>query len=160
MIANGIFCSKLIFQISLWGGAADYLLSSLQIIQNKAARVVSTRDKYTPVVELLRQCGWLSVRQLVFYHSVMQIYKTKQTSYPKYISDKLNFEFPYNTRLASTESVRMGPEFKSKLALTERSFINRSTVNFNQLPTELKQMMKIEVLKKKLKQWVIQNIRI
>ena len=105
MIANGIFCSKLIFQISLWGGAADYLLSSLQIIQNKAARVVSKRDKYTPIVELLCQCGWLSVRQLVFYHSVMQIYKTKQTSYPKYISDKLNFEFPYNTRLASTESV-------------------------------------------------------
>ena len=160
MIANGIFCSKLIFQISLWGGTADYLISSLQIIQNKAARVVSKRDKYTPIVELLRQCGWLSVRQLVFYHSVIQIYKTKQTSSPKYISDKLNFEFPYNTRLASSESVRMGAEFKSKLALTEKSFINRATVNFNQLPTELKQMMKIEVFKKKLKQWVIQNIRI
>ena len=29
MVANGIFCTKLIFQISLWGGAADYLLSSL-----------------------------------------------------------------------------------------------------------------------------------
>ena len=160
MIANGIFCTKLIFQISLWGGAADYLISSLQIIQNKAARVVSKRDKYTPIVELLRQCGWLSVRQLVFYHSVIQIYKTKQTSSPKYISDKLNFEFPYNTRLASSESVRMGAEFKSKLALTEKSFINRSTVNFNQLPTELKQMIKIEVFKKKLKQWVIQNISI
>ena len=26
MIANGIFCSKLIFQISLWGGTEDYHL--------------------------------------------------------------------------------------------------------------------------------------
>ena len=50
MIANGIFSTKLIFQISLWGGAANYLISSLQIIQNKAARVVSKRDKYTPIV--------------------------------------------------------------------------------------------------------------
>ena len=72
MIANGIFVSKLIFQISLWGGTEEYLLNSLQIIQNKAARCVARRGKYTPVVELLKHCGWLSVRQLVLYHSVHQ----------------------------------------------------------------------------------------
>ena len=54
MIANGIFLSKLIFQISLWGGADDYLLNSLQIIQNKAARFVTRRGRYTPVAELLK----------------------------------------------------------------------------------------------------------
>ena len=70
MIANGIFLSKLIFQISLWGGAEEYLLQALQIIQNKAARFVAQRNRYTPVSELLRQCGWLSVRQLAFFHSV------------------------------------------------------------------------------------------
>ena len=32
MVANGIFISKLIFQISLWGEAADYLIDSLQIV--------------------------------------------------------------------------------------------------------------------------------
>ena len=85
MVANCIFCSKLIFQISLWGGTEDYLLRSLQIIQNKAARSVARRDKYTPTGELLRQCGWLSVRQLVFFHSVVLIYKTIMTTYPKYI---------------------------------------------------------------------------
>ena len=41
MVANGIFCSKLIFQISLWGGAADYLLSSLQIIQNRLLKEIN-----------------------------------------------------------------------------------------------------------------------
>ena len=34
MIANGIFCSKLIFQIRLWGGTEDFLLTSLQVVQN------------------------------------------------------------------------------------------------------------------------------
>ena len=66
MIANGIFCSKLIFQISLWGGTEEFLLNSLQIVQNKAARFVARRGIYTPVAELLKQCGWLSLRQLVF----------------------------------------------------------------------------------------------
>ena len=158
MIANGIFCSKLIFQISLWGGTEDFLLNSLQIVQNKAARSVTRRGKYTPIVELLRQCGWLSVRQLTFYHSVILIYKTLQTTYPKYIYNKLATEFPYNTRLAQSEAVRMGPEFKSKLELTKKSFMNRATLSFNRLPASLRQTPKIEVFKKTLKVWVAEHI--
>ena len=117
MIANGIFCSKLIFQISLWGGTKDYLLQALQVVQNKAARFVARRGKYTPVADLLRQCGWLSVRQLVFYHSVILIFKTILTTYPKYIYSKLATEFTYNTRLAQLDSLRMGPDFQSRLEL-------------------------------------------
>ena len=49
MVANGIFCSKLICQISLWGGTEEFLLSSLQKIQNKAARTVTRKGVYTSV---------------------------------------------------------------------------------------------------------------
>ena len=160
MIANGIFCSKLIFQISLWGGAEGYLLKALQIVQNKAARLVTKRGRYTPVVELLKQCGWLSVRQLAFYHSTVLIYKTLQTTYPKYIYNKLAGEFPYNTRLAQSQAVRMGEDFKTKLDLTEKSFMQRATVSFNLLPTSLRQVRKIDVFKKKLKVWVSENIQL
>ena len=88
VIANGIFCSKLIFQISLWGGTEDYLIKALQVLQNKAARVVCKGDKFTSVSTLLKQCGWLSVKQLVFFHSVVLVYKTFLTTYPKYIFNK------------------------------------------------------------------------
>ena len=160
MIANGIFCSKLIFQISLWGGAEDYLLKALQVVQNKAARFVSRRGKYTPITELLRQCGWLSVKQLVFYHSVLQIYKTIITTYPKYINSKLATQFPYNTRLAESDSVRMGPEFKCKLELTEKSFMSRATISYNQLPSELRKITKLEKFKNDLKEWVQSNVKL
>ena len=56
MIANGIFCSKLIIQINIWGETEEYLLSSLQIVQNKAARCVARRGEYTPIDELMIQC--------------------------------------------------------------------------------------------------------
>ena len=160
MIANGIFCSKLIFQISLWGGTEEYLLSSLQIVQNKAARCVARRSKYTPIEELLKQCGWLSVRQLVFFHSVVQIYKTIKTTYPKYINSKLCMEFPYNTRLAQSDSVRMGDAFKSKLDLTEKSFMNRATVSFNQLPQDLRKIKEIWAFKVALKQWILESYKL
>ena len=158
MVANGIFCSKLIFQISLWGGTEDYLLKSLQVVQNKAARSVSRRGRYTPVVDLLRQCGWLSVRQLVYYHSVILMYKALQTTFPRYIYNKLAREFPYNTRLAESQAVRMGSEFQAKLELTERSFMHRATNSYNKLPTAIRQVQKIEDFKKQLKTWVQVNI--
>ena len=66
-------------------------------------------------------------------------------------------EFPYNTRLAGTNSVRMGPEFKCRLELTEKSYLHRATVSFNQLPTELRQIRKSETFKKQLKEWVLDN---
>ena len=160
MIANGIFCSKLIFQISLWGGTEEYLLEALQVIQNKAARSVCKGDKYTAVVDLLRQCGWLSVKQLIFFHSVVLVYKTILTTYPKYIYDKLSTQFPYNTRLANTEAVRMGSRFQSRLELTEKSFMNRATLSYNLIPPEIRKVPKLQNFKKKLRKWVVENIKL
>ena len=125
--------SKLIFQISLWGGAEEHLLSALQVLQNKACRLITRRGRYTPVSELLRQCGWLSVRQSIVFHSLVQIYKTLSTTYPKYIHQKLSTEFPYSTRLAQSEAIRMGSEFQCKLDITAKSFLARATSAYKEL---------------------------
>ena len=112
------------------------------------------------MAELLSQCDWLSVRQLVFYHSVVLVHITILTKYPKYIHSKLSSEFPHNTRLAESEAVRMGPEFQAKLELTENSFMNRGTVNYNKLSSDLRKISKIEEFKIKLKSWVVENCNI
>ena len=103
---------------------------------------------------------WLSVKQLGFFHSVMLVYKAIKTTFPRYIYSKLSSEFPYNTRLAESEAVRMGTEFKTKLDLTEKSFMQRATLSYNQLPTSLRQVQKVENFKKQLKTWVQKNITI
>ena len=40
-VANGIFISKLCYLIQVWGGCPEYLLSALQVLQNRAARAVT-----------------------------------------------------------------------------------------------------------------------
>ena len=82
MLANGIFLSKLSYLIALWGGCGIVLRKSLQMIQNKVARVVTKLDWSTSPQVLLHQVGWLSVNQLIFYHSVLLIYKVKQSQAP------------------------------------------------------------------------------
>ena len=61
MEANGIVVSKLIYLIQWWGGCSDYLINFLQILQNRAARLVTRLGWFTPVEVLLHQCGLLSV---------------------------------------------------------------------------------------------------
>ena len=77
MVANGIIMSQIIYLIQAWGGCSDYLIAAIQVIQNRAARLVTKLDWYTSMSTLLNQCGWLSVRQLITYHSLLMIFKIK-----------------------------------------------------------------------------------
>jgi hypothetical protein len=82
LIADGILMIKLCYLIAIRGGCSSYLLNTLQVIQNKAARVVTKLDWSTPTEELLKQCGWLIVQQLAVYHSVLVVYKVLQSKSP------------------------------------------------------------------------------
>ena len=148
--------------ISLWGGAEGYLLDRLQKMQNRCARFVTKRDKYTPVSQLLRECGWLSVRQLVFYHSTIQVFKILRTKVPTSLYQRTTKagDFPYNTRLAASEQVRIGPSLTAKLELTQRSFAIRGTQGYNMLPAELRQSTNLNMFKEKLKVWIKDNFQL
>ena len=105
MIANGIVISRIIYVIQLWSGTSEYLLSMLQVLQNKAARFVTKLDIFTSQKTLFLQCGWLSVRQLAEYHSLVLIFKTKQEQKPEFLHNILSKSFNYRTRAASTGSL-------------------------------------------------------
>ena len=64
-IANGVVMSYITYLIQWYGGCSEYLLTGLQVQQNKAARLVTRLGWGTPTRALLLQCGWLSVRQMV-----------------------------------------------------------------------------------------------
>ena len=50
VIANGIFMSKLIYLIPLWFGCEEYLVRSLQVMQNKAAMSVAKLSYAAPTL--------------------------------------------------------------------------------------------------------------
>ena len=69
--ANGVFMSVLAYLIPLWGGCEGYLVRAMQVLQNRAARQVTKLNWFTPTRKLLNQCNWLSISQLIFYHSAL-----------------------------------------------------------------------------------------
>ena len=167
MIANGIITSKLTYLIPLWSGCENYLLQSLQIVQNKAARLVTKCDPRTPVKILLTQCGWLSVAQLSVYHSLVLVYKILANKSPQYLYEKLSgnhLSLHYRTRFVTNQdqnqNIRLDPDSKAILEIANRSFKYRVINQWNQLPVEIKQVSKIDIFKKMLRKWVQENVPI
>ena len=162
MVANGIIMSKLVYLAPLWAGCEAYLKKSLQLIQNKAARIVTKCDNQTPIKRLLVQCGWLSVRQLCTYHSLVLFFKIRQSEAPYYMFVKLfsDNNMSYNLRSTADEKVRLGPDSQAQAELARNSFKYRTTKEWNVLPLELRNTPKLDMFKIKLKQWIKENIPI
>jgi hypothetical protein len=156
MLANGIFMSKLSYLIALWGGCGILLRKTLQIIQNKVARAVTKLDWSTSPAVLLHQVGWLSVNQLIFYHSVLLIYKVNKTQTPKYLDNMFSWTFNYNTRQAVGGLIRLVG--KPKLDITRNSFRWRAANQFTQLPTEIRKCPTLASFKIKAKTWIKENV--
>ena len=148
--------SKLIYLMPVWSGCEDYLVQALQVTQNKAARAVTRLDIRTPTRILMQQCGWLSVRQLMVYHSVCLLHKTLQNGSPLYLYQKIteNGSHQQSSRRAEAGSLRQSLQSKSRLDLTRRGWCWRSLEQYNQLPTEIRNEQRMTIFKKKLGEWV------
>jgi hypothetical protein len=154
----GICLSKLSYLISLWGGCNLELLKSLQILQNKAARIVTKLDWSIPTGVQLSQCGWLSVHRLVVYHSVVMVFKVLQTKQPKHLYNMFPAEYTYNTSQARSKSIKQTRN--PTLGLWKDSYRWRADRSLNPLPNSLKSLQSSEIFKLEAKNWIRANVPI
>ena len=150
-IANGIFMSKLIYLMPLWSGCEEYLVKCLQVAQNKAARTVARMNIFTPTKTLMKACGWMSVRQLLAYHSLVLLHKTMASKTLVYLYQKITSggHFQYKTRQAAAYppgfsftvthpadigTIRQGPG--TKLGISKQGWCWKSVELYNTLPTD------------------------
>ena len=157
-VANGIFNSKLCYMIELWGGCEGYLLNSLQILQNRAARAVTRKFWFTPTRVLLADCGWLSVRQLVSYHTILSAHKMVTSGKPLYMHNALSTIHPLRTRQATGGQIRIGENLTSEQGLLHDGFKYRAAKEYNTVPAALRSTRSLPSFKMKLKLSVRSNI--
>ena len=149
MIANGAVMSKLVYLITVWGGATQYLLKAVQTQQLIAARAVcGFQSSRWSKKQLLGKVDWLSVRQLVYYHTVLQVHKTMTTGQPRPLHASQPTDHPYMTRNAAAGNIRYGENMTST-----KTFKYRAMAWYNPIPTEVKTGT-IQTVKGKLKAWV------
>ena len=152
MVANGAVLSKLVYLITVWGGAQQYLLKALQVQQLNAARaVVGFHSRGWSKRRLLKRVGWMSVRQLIFFRTVLQAHKTLSTGVPRPLCAALSTSHPYRTRTATRGNIRLGEEDSST-----NTFKYRAMKFYNSVPGTVK-TGSLPTVKRKLKQWTLEN---
>ena len=90
MITEGIFTSVLFYCLPVFGGCDKNEIESMQVMQNKAARLVTNLGQRASREEIYRQVGWMTVRQLVLYHSALTTYRIRHSQEPEYLNRILN----------------------------------------------------------------------
>ena len=158
MVANGIVMSKVCYLIELWGGCEGYLLHSLQVQLNKAARLVTGASCFTSTRRLMDSCSWLSVKQLVMYQTVIMVHKTIKMAKPKYLYSRLDTHHTYRTRHHSSGCVRLDETFRCKGDLPMNSFRNRGAHDYNKIPAEIRAIRNMNTFKTRLRMWIKVNI--
>ena len=126
----------------------------LQVAQNNAARYITKSSWYTSKTELMDKCNWLSVKQLAAYHSLVVTYKTMLSQQPRYLYEKFSSPYPCNTRLSTTNSIRIDGSFNADLSVAVSSFRWRASSLYNTLPASLRAETKLSKFKAGLKKWV------
>lgn len=108
----------------------------MQLIQNKAMRLILECDRMTPVT-FMREClQWLSVEQRVLYSTMVLVFKIKNRMTPDYLTENVRYGSDvhgYYTRRASDFRL---PKFS--MTTTQNSLFFKGFKIFNNLPTQLK----------------------
>ena len=162
LVATGLILSTVTYIIQVYGGCSGYLLDTLQVLQNKAARCVTQLPWRTPTTTLLTQCGWLSIRQLVMFHSLVLLFKVKMDRKLSYIYKNIGDQPGRSTRQESsrTENHQLKEIRNLGTETARRTFVPRSIHQWNSLPLNLREVNSIAVFKKSLKLWTKETITI
>ena len=148
VIAGGVFNSVMIYCLPLFGGTEKGHIRSLQVLQNRVTQIVCRAPPRTNRILLLDKLGWMSVAQLIAFHTLLNIFKMKRAGEPEYLADRLNNE-SRNGRIIL-------PNFHLQVA--QKSFLYRGSCLWNRLPRALRSTRKIGSFKRNLKTWVMENI--
>ena len=148
IITNSIFNSIMVYCLPLFGGCDDSQIKDLQVLQNRAARIVTHSAPRSPRSDLYDNLGWLTVNQLIVYHSLIAVYKVRESKEPEYLSEKLSVDTPTGRILIAN----------SKIRLAQNSFIIRASSNWNDLPLATRKIRKIGMFKTEAKKWIAHNV--
>ena len=148
MVIQGVFNSIIVYCLPLYGGIDKGKLRSLQLLQNKAARIATSMPRWTSRDSMFSKLGWLTVQQLIFYHTALSVFKIRKNNQPEYLATLLNQD-SRNGRI-------MIPNLN--LQACRLSFTIRGADTWNQLPRSLRDQNSLNIFKKSLKKWVKLNI--
>ena len=154
LISGPVF-SRLDYCNSLLYGANQSSLHSLQLLQNRAARVLTFTPKHAHISGVLRSLHWLPVESRIKYKILLMCYKALNDLAPGYLKDLL---VPYvpSRRLRSSYKALLTEKKSRLVTFADKSFEVAAPRLWNVLPMDLRESASLDIFKKHLKTHLFQ----
>ena len=123
------------------------ILSRLQSIQNKVARVVTRTRKSDHITAILKQFHWLPVHYRIVFKILLLVYKALNGTAPSYISGLLKYHTSERKLRSSSQHPLATPKARLKL-YGERVFAVVAPRLWNSIPLELRSSSSIDIFKR------------
>ena len=97
---SGIF--KLFNCSTVWSGTRQHNIRKLQLLQNFAARILTSKTKYDHTSASLKDLSWLLINEMLQLKNATMVYECLHGLAPNYLETKLikrSTIHCYNTRL-------------------------------------------------------------
>ena len=135
------------YGIQLWGSCRSNLVKDLQIVQNLAARYVLKCGRSTKVEKLLEGYGWMTVNQLICFHSLLLFWKCWYRGNWTILRRNLMMDKDNDFVLK-----------KGRIQMTNLAWKQKSVRWWNQLPDTVRMETGLSQFKQGLRSWVTENI--
>lgn len=111
-------------------------IASLQKLQNRGMRLLLECNRYTPIKLMLDTLNWLSVEDRIFYSAMIFIFKITHSLSPPYFNQFIKYNNEIHTYPTRNNTHFYVP--RANYARTQKSLFHNGLLEFNKLPSELK----------------------
>ena len=155
-IIDALVKSHIRYGLQVYGNAGKELLKKIEKVINFAARIISGRNKFEHISDVISQLGWLKVHQMIDYSDLCLLHKVLTTGTPAVLADQLSFNRDHVARRTrQSEHLALA---KQNTNHGKNTFIYRASKLYNQYCAPNQDVCKYSQLKfKKYIRDAIQN---
>lgn len=157
-IYNSIILPHFDFCSTLYINCKKEQVNAMQVLQNRAMRIILDCEFGTHTDYMLNELKWMSINQRLHYNVLVYVFKIKNKLTPEYLCKKLEYNRDFHNRnTRNREELRL-PNIKTEFA--RKTIFYNGIKMFNQLPSEIRKQTQLNMFKKMVKNFVMENIDI
>ena len=137
-IICAVVMSKLYYCSTVWSNTSSSNIKKLQAVQNFACRIIVDGKKFDHITPILKEIGWLPVKEHLLFKDLVMIYKCINGLAPIYLCDLFLKRKELNNRATRNNEALHIPLFST--ATGQRSFRYRAVGLWNSLDNKLKKL--------------------
>uniref|UniRef100_A0A8D2LN46 Reverse transcriptase domain-containing protein n=1 Tax=Varanus komodoensis TaxID=61221 RepID=A0A8D2LN46_VARKO len=158
-VTHALVTSRLDFCNALYVGLPLKTVRTLQLVQNRAARLLTGTGRYAHMTPVLHQLHWLPIEARAQFKVLIMTYKALNGLGPGYLNERLRPYMPDRPLRSAGESLLREPSMKEirRVSTRRRAFSAVAPNLWNSLPKEVRLAPSLLVFRRQVKTFLFKH---